>query len=101
MAIALGHLSKYLRHFHSYIRANDVMVFLSDLFYEFRTGALYHSVDEILQRFDETMKKFLPEPRVLTIEEEEEEEDEICRREKRKNGEGDDDGGDEKRIKSE
>ena len=103
MAIALGHLSKYLRHFHSYIRKTTTSFALSDLFYEFHTGALCHSVDEILQQFDETMKNFLPEPRVLAIEEEEKEEEkeeEICRREKRKNDEGDD-GGDEKRIKSE
>ena len=110
MAIALVHLSKYLRHFHHDrgISTNlvDVGVFLGPLFYQFCEDAskgLHHSVDEILQQFDETMKNFLPEPRVLAIEEEkeeEEEEDEICMREKRKNDEGDDDGGDEKRIKS-
>ena len=114
MAIALVHLSKYLRYFHydRGISANlvDVGVFLGPLFYQFYEDAskgLHHSVDEILQQFDETMKHFLPEPRVLAIEEEkgeeEEQEEEICMREKRKNDEGDDDdnGGDEKRIKSE
>ena len=76
MAISLVHLSKYLRFFH-YDRGtirNDAGVFLGPLFYQLCEDALkglHHSVDEILQRFDETMKNFLPEPRVLAIEEEE------------------------------